>query len=98
MVVRGLVLAAAMAWCGGAGAVQGQGPRWDGGVEQVRMACEGFGCAPRPLWRYGSGRGFFPMRRFGPPPVRRFGFRPLGFRPIGFRPLGFRRFGPPRRW
>jgi hypothetical protein len=47
------------------------------------MVCGPYRCFRRPLWRYGSGRGFFPLRRFGPPPARRFYYRPFGFRRFG---------------
>ena len=58
------------------------------GPEAVQFACGPYRCGARPFWRYGDRRGFFPMRRFGPPPARRF----------GYRPFGFGRFGGPRRW
>lgn len=57
-------------------------------VVPVQLVCGPYRCFRRPFWRYGNGRGFFPMRRFGPPPVRRF----------GYRPFGFGRFARPRRW
>lgn len=57
-------------------------------AEPAQLVCGPYRCFRRPFWRYGDGRGFFPMRRFGPPPVRRF----------GYRPFGFGRFGGPRRW
>ena len=60
------------------------------GLETVQLVCGPHRCFRRPFWRYGDGRGFFPLRRFGPPPLRRFGSPP--FRPFLFRP--FR--GPPR--
>lgn len=57
-------------------------------AEPVQLVCGPRRCFRRPFWRYGDGRGFFPLRRFGPPPIRRF----------GYRPFGFRRFGGPPPW
>jgi hypothetical protein len=81
--VRSLVLSAALAWCGGAFALPVAPEPWSRGLLPAQMVCGPYRCFRRPLWRYGTGRGFFPLRRFGPPPARRFYYRPFGFRRFG---------------
>lgn len=51
-------------------------------AEPVQAFCGPNRCFARPFWRYRSGAGFLPYRRFG--------FAPPGPR---FAPFGFRRFG-----
>ncbi len=71
------------------------GPHWPGaGVERVALVCGPFRCVQRPFWRYGSGTGFRPLRRFGFAPARPFGHPPLAFGRFG----GYGGFGPGRRW
>lgn len=90
--VRNLLLAAvilAAAGPGGPAALSVAPVAWHAaGPTPAQMVCGPYRCFRRPFWRYGDGRGFFPLRRVGPPPVRRF----------GYRPFGFGRFGGPRRW
>ena len=63
-------------------------------VERVALICGPFRCVQRPFWRYGSGTGFRPLRRFGFAPARPFGYPPLAFGRFG----GYGGFGPGRRW
>ena len=62
-------------------------------VQPVQAFCGPFRCGARPFWRYRSGAGFLPYRRFGLAPGRP-RFAPddmLRFRGAG-RFGGFRRF------
>ena len=80
-----LVLATALAAAGGAHALPvaaplaGEPPAL---VEPVQAFCGPYRCFARPFWRYRSGAGFLPYRRFGFAPAR-----------PRFAPFGFRRFG-----
>ena len=62
--------------------------------ERVALVCGPFRCVQRPFWRYGSGTGFRPLRRFGFAPARPFLYPPLAFGRFG----GYGGFGPGRRW
>ena len=91
-VLRILVLAGALASAGSAEALPVPAAMRAGtGAEPVQAFCGPYRCFARPFWRYRSGAGFRPFRRFGfaPPPPR---FAPFGFRRFGGRPGGFRRF------
>ncbi len=80
-----LILAGALAAPGGVGAVPVTLPIAATSrlaAEPVQAFCGPNRCFARPVWRYRSGAGFLPYRRFG--------FAPPGPR---FAPFGFRRFG-----
>jgi hypothetical protein len=91
-----LVLATALAAAGGAHALPvaaplaGEPPAL---VEPAQAFCGPYRCFARPFWRYRSGAGFLPYRRFGFAPARP-RFAPFGFRRFG----GYRGFGGFRRF
>ena len=98
--LRILVFAIALAATGRADALpMSAGPAAETrpGSEPFQAFCGPDRCFARPVWRYRSGSGFLPFRRFGfmPPRPR---FAPFGFRPFGGpgsfggRFGGFRRF------
>lgn len=83
--LRILVLAAALAAAGGARALPVAAPLAREPrvlMEPVQAFCGPYRCFARPVWRYRSGAGFLPYRRFGFAPAR-----------PRFAPFGFRRFG-----
>ncbi|MGI4765150.1 MAG: hypothetical protein ACRYGP_08820 [Janthinobacterium lividum] len=84
--LRILVLAAALGAAGKASALPVAAPMEKQGLraESIQAFCGPFRCFARPFWRYRSGAGFRPFRRFGYPAPR-----------PRFAPFGFRRFDAP---
>lgn len=61
-------------------------------ADPVQAFCGPHRCFPGPFWRYRSGAGFLPYRRFGFAPAR------PRFAPFAFRRFGGDRFGGFRRF